>query len=605
MKSCIKIKNGNPTLYVDGAPVPAIAYTTYFQERNRYEDFINAGYRIFFVNVSLTNKPFNSARTGFTSFNVGAFEDPDNPDYSELETYVYQILEKCPDAMIVPRIYVGMPSWWCDAHPEETVLTPKGGNKEMLFSEGYRRDGAELLARMVRHIRKAPYAPSVMGWQICGGQTQEWFHPDHFGSLCPAAEKYFRAWVKEKYGEDNAVLPTREELKGDGVKVVCEDENAKRYYEFCNDGVAKTMNHFAKRLKEETNFEQVVGTFYGYCMDFVCPLSGSQGLRFLLDSPYFDYFCAPSSYKKTRRLGIDWKDQFPVDAIKHHGKLPFVECDIRTYLTTSIQDARPGRYPEDIYAQKSTEGAPTLWEGPPTPELSREALRKSFCHQIARGSAIWWFDMWGGWYNDPLLMADLENMKKIYTENCPFKPSVLSSEVVFFADERAYEHFHAGIPESGSFARSHIEMGRIGAPYDVQMVEDACDVLPKYKAAIFASPLPSEAGKKAVELCRRLNIPFLQADLEHCVLKYDEIRAFLERAGVHTYVEGKDVIYAGNGYVGIHAATEGEKTIKLPSRFKGTPVFGSDLSACTTDCITLHLEQYETALFAVSAFENE
>ena len=156
-----------------------------------------------------------------------------------------------------------------------------------------------------------------------------------------------------------------------------------------------------------------------------------------------------------------------------------------------------------------------------------------------------------------------------------------------------------------TFARSHIEMGRVGAPYDVHMVEDAIDVLPKYKAAIFASPLPSEAGKRAVELCRKLNIPCLLADLAHCVLKADEIRAFLEGAGVHLYVEGKDVIYAGNGYVGIHAATEGEKTVKLPARWKVTPVFGSTLAECVTDRITLQLEQYETALFAVSAPENE
>ncbi len=599
MKSCVKVENGNPTLFVDGKPVPAIAYTTYFQERNRYEDFINAGYRMFFVNVSFTLKPFNSARTGFSSFNIGAFENPDAPDYRELDDYVKEILDKCPDAMIVPRIYVGMPTWWAESHPEETVLTPKGGYKEMLFSEAYRRDGAALLARMVQHIRGAWYAPSVMGWQICGGQTQEWFHPDHFGSLCPAGEKYYRAWAKEKYGIENAVLPTPEELRGDGA-AVCEDENVKHYFEFCNDGVARTMNHFAKRLKEETNYEQVVGTFYGYCMDFTCPLSGSQGLRFLLDSPYFDYFCAPSSYAKTRQLGIDWKDQFPVDAIKHHGKLPFVECDIRTYLTTSIQAARPGRYPDDIYQPKSVKGTATLWEGPPTPELSREALRKSFCHQITRASAIWWFDMWGGWYDDPLLMADLTYMKDIYLKNCPFPPSVIGSEVVFFADERAYENFHAGVPAARSFVHTHIAMGAVGAPYDVQMVEDAAEVLPKYKAAIFASPMPSEAGQRAIELCKKQNIPCLVADMGHPIFKTAELRAFLIGAGVHVYIDNGDVIYAGNGFVGIHAASEGEKIVRLPQRCRVTPVFGSKFAAEATDSIPLQLTQYETALFALT-----
>lgn len=597
MKSQVKVVNGNPTLFVDDKPVPAIAYTTYFPERNCYEEFIDAGYRIFFINVSFTKKPFNSARTGFTSFNIGAFEDPDAPDYSELEDYVYEILRKCPDAMIVPRIYVGMPSWWTDSHPEETVMTPKGGYKELPFSEAYRKDGAELLSRIVRQILASPYASSVMGWQICGGQTQEWFAPDHFGSLCPASEKYFRKWVKDTYGDDGAVLPTREELIGNG-NIVCECENSRRYREFCNVGVTTTMNCFARRLKEETNFGQVVGTFYGYCMDFVSPLSASHGLRFLLDSPYFDYICAPSSYAKTRRLGIDWKDQFPVDAIRHHGKLPFVELDIRTYLTTSIQEARPGRYPEDIM-KPSTTGA-TLWQGPPTPELSREALRKSFCHQIARGSAIWWFDMWGGWYSDPLLMADLEKMKQIYAEDCPFAPSTLGAEVVFFADERAYENFADRTPTARSLLLTHLEMGEIGAPYDIHMVEDAADVLPKYKAAIFASPVPSETGKRAIELCRERNIPCIVATLEHPVFKADEIRAFIRESGVHIYSESRDVIYAGNGYLGIHTATAGTKVITLPCECDISAIFGSELQESSVSRITLELDQYETALFRIS-----
>ena len=46
MKSRIEIINGNPTLIVDEKPTPAIAYTTYFQERNCYEEFINAGFAI-------------------------------------------------------------------------------------------------------------------------------------------------------------------------------------------------------------------------------------------------------------------------------------------------------------------------------------------------------------------------------------------------------------------------------------------------------------------------------------------------------------------------------------------------------------------------------
>lgn len=79
-----------PMLEIDGESMAAMAYTTYFEERSCYEDFIEAGYRLFFVNVSFTGVPINSV---------------------------------------------------------------------------------------------------VSGWQLCGGQTQEWFHHDLFGSLCPSANR--------------------------------------------------------------------------------------------------------------------------------------------------------------------------------------------------------------------------------------------------------------------------------------------------------------------------------------------------------------------------------------------------------------------------------
>ena len=66
LSSRILCVNGRPEIEIDGRLLPAAAYTTYFEERSRYEDFIKAGYRIFFVNISMTALPINSAVTGFT-----------------------------------------------------------------------------------------------------------------------------------------------------------------------------------------------------------------------------------------------------------------------------------------------------------------------------------------------------------------------------------------------------------------------------------------------------------------------------------------------------------------------------------------------------------
>ncbi|MBE6639733.1 MAG: hypothetical protein E7616_09865 [Ruminococcaceae bacterium] len=597
LKSKIETQNGIPHLYIDNQVTSAMAYTTYFEERSRYEDFINAGYRIFFVNVSFTTSPVNSYATGFTPFRIGVFENPDKPDYSEFEDSVCKILNKFPDAIIFPRIYISMPKWWVDTHPNEVTLTPKGGYREMLFSDAFCNDGAELLIRLVQHIKVSDYADRVGGWQICGGLTQEWFHHDYNGSLGQAAENAYLKWLKEEYGVDEAALPKNEEFLYNGENYN-ENENARRYTLFCNLGVAKTINHFAETIKRETGYEQIVGVFYGYAYESNhTVIFGSHALRELLDSPNLDFFSSPNAYTQNRAFGIDWADMIPVDSVKNHGKLCFMECDIRTHLTTSIQEARPGEYPDDIYRTKN---GTSVWAGPPTPELSREALRKCFVHQITKASAIWWFDMWGGWYHDSMLMEELIRFKKIYDEEPIEKNEILSPEVVFFADESAYANLFSQSPHLKGITNTRTAMGITGVPFDSCMVEDADSILKKYKAAVFLMPIPSEAGKHAMSLCDKMGIPYISATSDHYELTIDDIRGFYQKNGIHIYAEKNDVVYVGNGYVGYHSAHKGKKRLVLPETCTVTAVFGATIPSRFTDTLEFDLNENATALFSIS-----
>ena len=600
LKSKIEIKNGRPALFIEGKNVPAMAYTTYFNERSEDEDFIKAGYRIFFVNVSMNTAPINSVFTGFTPFRVGVFEDEATPDYSEFETEVHKILSLCPDAIIFPRIHISMPSWWTSSHPDDVTLTNKGGKREALFSEAFRKDGVVLLKRLVEHIKNADYADRIGGWQLCGGQTQEWFHHDYYGSLSEAARKPYCAWHIKNYGTA-AKLPERSDYQNDKTGIN-KNENAVRYALFCNEATAMTVEHFSSAMKAMINDEQVVGVFYGYTYEVQTALLGSYGLRFLLDSPSIDFFSSPNAYYNNRSLGIDWADMIPVDSIKHHGKLCFIECDIRTYLTKTIRDARPGLYPEGIYELYCDEAKtiPSVWAGPPTAELSAEALKKCFAHQRCKASAIWWFDMWGGWYHDPLLMNELAKMKKHVDEYLDAPAVTSASEVILFADETGYaNHLCDSDIMWGVINIRSNALGNAGAPYDSFCVEDAEAVLDNYKAAIFPYALPSKNAKRAMALCEEKGIPYLTASPQKITFSTDEIREFYRLSGVHVYNETGDVIYVGNGFLGIHAASEGKKTIRLPQKHKIKAIFGAKLCG-TTDTIEIELSKFATAFFEIA-----
>ena len=593
IKSRISVENGKPMLLINERPACAMAYTTYFAERGCHEAFIRAGYRIFFVNLSFTKSPINSFATGFTPFRTGVFEDPSSPDYTEFENTVTGILSSCPDALIFPRIYVSMPSWWTKAHPDDVMPTNHGGEREILFSEAFRTDAAELLIRLIEHIKNADYASRIAGWQICGGQTQEWFHHDQNGSLHRASEKPYQKWIKETYGTDGAELPRKEDFLYTGCSYN-ECENARRYSLFCNLGVAETVDHFAKTVKQQTNYEQIVGTFYGYSFESNdTVLFGTHALRRLLTSPNLDFFSSPNAYTQNREFGIDWADMIPVDSVKHHGKLCFIECDIRTHLTKSIQEARPNEYPDGMYRAK--DGA-SVWVGPPTAELSREALRKSFAHQITKASAIWWFDMWGGWYDDPLLMEELTEMKKIYGIESP--RAVLAPEVVFFADERGYASLFSQSPHLKAIPRTRTAMGNTGVPYDAFLVEDAEAILHRYKAAVFPMPISSEAGRHAMALCKQMGIPYLTATVDRPELSVEELKAFFKKSKIHIYTEEKDVVYLGNGFLALHSAVGGNKRLRLPSHEILKAVFGAEGTRQTADGMEFCLKPNATALFS-------
>ncbi len=590
LKSKIQFENGKPMINIDGENFSPLAYTAYFDECGQWEDFIKSGYRMFFVNISFTSLPINNT-TGFTPFRTGVFEE-EAPDFSEFDGIVRGIIADCPDALIFPRINISMPRKWIRENPSETVMTPKGGPRESLYSDKFRADGAELLKVLISHIGSSDYAPRIAGYHLCGGTTQEWMHHDLSGSYSPMGMEKFRLWAKEKYSIADIKIPSKEELSRN-----CTEES-RMYSQFSDEKTSETVNFFARTVKELTNGEQIVGVFYGYNCFVNEPLYGLHGLWNIVDSPYIDFFSSPCCYDGNRRLGIDWGDMLPVDSIKLHGKLCFIECDIRTHLTRRMQDSRPGGYPEDIYLLYDENGNRTAWCGPESPVLSVSAVTKAFLHQLTKASGIWWFDMWGGWYHSRELMSRLrdiyavcEKSKNISKENFP------SAETVLFIDENAYRNIKRGSHLQHSVNEIRVAMGNTGIPFDTYMVEDAPRVLHRYKAAVFTAPVPSNAGKKALALCSGLDIPYISADEVKHSYSTDELREFLVFSGVHCYSSDGCVIYCSNGFLGIHTASPGEKKITLPAKYKIRPLFNEEDKIVGTDVITVNIPVHFTQAF--------
>lgn len=578
---------------INGEIHSPLAYTTYFDECGEWSDFIKYGYKMFFVNFSFTDLPINNS-SGFTPFRTGVF-DTETPDYSEFDEIVSSIVAECPDALIFPRINIAMPRKWLRENPSETVFT-ESGPRESLYSDLFMRDGAELLKTLVAHIRSADYSDRIAGYQICGGTTQEWMHHDLFGSYSEMGIKKFRQWCFEKYGIEDIKIPKREDFD----KGILTDE-IQKYYEFCNDMPPKTIEHFAKTLKDYINNEQIVGVFYGYNAYVNLHLWGLHGLSNIINSPYIDFFSSPCCYDNNRELGADWGDMLTADSVKLRRKLYFVECDIRTHLTRRMQDSRPDEYPDNILLLFDSKGNKTVWCGPNTKELSISAIRKAFAHQITKGSGIWWFDMWGGWYKDKEIMNELSEMKLIYDNSKNKNAEDLpTAEVVLFIDEKAYANIPQGNHLLNTVNHHRIKMSHTGIPFDMYLVEDAEKVINNYKCAIFTAPIPTESGEKAIELCKKSSIPFIASTEEKPYYDIDELRDFLVCSGVHCYNAKGDVFYCGNGFIGIHTVNDGETKITLPKEYKIRTLLDTEESEFETDTIIVSAPKHSTFIFEIS-----
>lgn len=588
-KSEIRRDCGAPGLWIDGQPIPACAYMTYFEERNAYADFARAGYRLFTVTVSLAFRPINAA-TGFTPYLTGMFDDRQHPDFTQADASVERILEACPDAFIFPRVNVAMPLWFAAEHPEAVLPGPDGApGREALYSDAFRLTARELLEAYIRHVRKAPYAQHIVGYQLAGGNTQEWFHFDLNGGRGPCAEKPFHDYLlrRDPALADRAGLPSPDELPGTGA---IEDARLHRYLEFVSVGVAQTILYLAHAVKEAVAGEQIVGVFYGYTLEVCDPLWGTHAMAEVLESPDVDFLCSPNSYAENRALGIDWGDMLAVDSVRLHGKLCFSECDIRTSRSDYMCSCRPGSDPKRMYLQP-------VWKGPADTQLSVWAVRKAFAHQLTRGSALWWFDMWGGWYADAAHMADMAAYARI-VRDADAAHGESAAQTALFVDETLYSRMHAGQACCAAQFAIRRPLGCCGVPYDVFLLSDFEACYRNYRAVIFPIPIDSPVLEKARRLCRAAGIPFLQSTVSRWAFTPAELRGFLVQAGAWCYCRTDDVVYAGRGFLAIHAASAGEKVLRLPRRRRVSPLLPEG-PAQVTDTLRLSLAQYETRLFRV------
>ncbi|MBQ6067399.1 MAG: hypothetical protein IJK89_11340 [Clostridia bacterium] len=579
----VRRHNGVPTLFHGDRPFPAAAYMTYLEEYARYEDFAKAGYRLFSFPALCAGK-WISATKGFRPFGKGMFDEAE-ADFTGFDASVRRILAACPEAYLLPRVNLCAPDRWLRTHPEET---DGSGERESLFSEEWRAFAEDMLRRLIAHVNGSCYRDRIAGYHLAGGDTEEWFHFDRNAGLSPAAEKGFAAFLaKNRPDLPFAGLPDLSLLNGEGP---CHGSPyLAAYLEFASEAAARAVARLARTAKETAGEGVVVGAFYGYALEVPSPLYGTHALQTLLECDDIDFICSPNSYLGIRGTDADWTEMYAADSVRLHGKLCVQECDIRTHLTKLLCERAPEYDPRRILT------AP-IWHGLPDRKTAIAQMRKSFARQLIKGNGFWWFDMWGGWYDDPALMAEMTRFCEIYTESLTKPDRGGMAEIAVFIDERAYARM-TDCDRRNAICGQRGALGHMGAPYDIYDVSDFPAVYGKYKGVILFTGIATEGAKAAMDLCSQSGTPYLCNIGRDPFFSVEELRTFCGACGTHLYADAGDIIYVNAHYVAIHAVTGGTKTLRFPTATTLRDLLDGALPL-TGRRIVFSMEEGETRLFA-------
>ena len=538
MKAEIRKIDGAMRIVVDEKPIPANAYITFFADKAHHKDFADIGFKLFSFTIYFSSKTINE-NSQVPCFGEAIF-DSDEPRYDIIDRGFRQILEACPDALIFPRLDTAVPEKWERANPDELCDEGKVEVHRPCFSsDAWLEETKRLIALAVGHMETSDYADHIVGYQIANGNTQEWLPYDNKGCIGKRSREKF-----SEYCTENNVEPTEA-----------------NYYGFLSYIVGDRICKLSEFTKSIVNRDILVGAFYGYT--FECPQRWNihHSLEKVLNCDAVDFICSPVSYAFNRDRGLDHACMLPCDSLREHGKLYFAENDTRTHLSKVP-------FPEIPYFQLP------VW-APKKFEDTVEVIKMHYARALTHGYALWWFDMWGGWFDDATYMGMFESFLKI-TKQSMSKPMHSVSEIAVFVDEKSYKHVKDDAIGMRVSYLSRKALGKIGAPYDAYLACDYERVKDRYKAIIILDPYRTETVDKMIADAKARGVGCLVIDKDNFAITSDELREFCKQSGVFLYSNKDAVVYANASYLFVHTCSEGALDLEIPRGVTAKPLFDAE-----------------------------
>lgn len=502
----LEVREGRPRFVVDGRLTPPCFYVSPFHTPDLAQigDFRRAGVRVYLVPLILGRGVYGDK---------GPWLKADTFDFAEVDALLWRVLTVDPEGYILFYLACDPYRDWGSEHPDDVTQdqnglkavvgmhpkrwggTPDAGERfgPSLVSETLRADTATALRALAAYAARSEPGKAVIGYHVAGSNDGQWFHwtrldPQdlHLADYSPAAQRSFRAWLRRLYRDDAAALqrawhrpgvtfedaavPAGDRLWGKGFFTdPATDQDIRDYNRFYSEGVAETVLHLCRTLREATGGSALLGTYYE---DITCNSANHIALQTLLESSDIDFLAGPAAYG-IRLPGNCGAVRSVFGSTLLHGKLYLTEQDWRSWHSGSrdlAYDASVGR----------AESA----------EAHNAMVRRESGMMLAFGLGTWWYDVSGGWFRDDQIMAGIAEARAAFEQDlrCGGLPRADAAVVV------SEEGSHGLLPQAAGQVRYHGIVNQVnqlntsGVPYRMLLLSDFGRLpIPDHRLYIFVN----------------------------------------------------------------------------------------------------------------------
>ncbi len=497
----VEHENGNTFLVLDGTPVPYNGYRGSYDYRLMGENGANIIITHDHGSTLYVNKPWDKR----ASIGNGKF------DFKRVEDNLLRIYAANPRLRVILRVGCDPDNDWLEAHPGSIYCNEQGvrgiaaGGAFKGFgheintdkreawawtyaSEEYQQHIIEGLNALADFLKSSPAGKIIMGFCLTGGhdgQFVQWKYGDGeagHADFSESFQKALRAWLTEKYGNDQALQRAWGDPKVtlNNASVFTGAEWRSRPYfnsdagldrkivdcrHFLSISTARMLRRFGQTLKDGLGRPCVIQTWYS------SPV-WRQTSRLALSELAMggiDIVAQVTDYAPPRlQRAPGGSANFSIAAANFRKLLFVQELDHRTWRSQALAGWDYTAYPKNAA------------------EFQAQIMRDAGATLASGANGFYYYDMFGSWYHDPEAMEIIKATFKMADWAAKHRGKVPHAEFAVFMDEADRLHCE-GMANGGAAMKS---LRTCGLTPDIFLLEDILNpALPDYKLYLFFSPL--------------------------------------------------------------------------------------------------------------------